>query len=241
MSLPKDVIRSLIHAAGWDLHRLSPGSNAAFQLLTALNRFEVDLILDVGANVGQFGKGLRSIGYDGELVSFEPTSTAHRALTEAASHDPKWHVHARGAIGEYDGETEIHVAGNSVSSSVLPMMDAHSSAAAGSQYVTAERVPMFRLDSVAPRYLENSRRPCLKIDAQGYEWHVLDGARELLPRMQGVICELSLVPLYEGGRLWMDLVRRLEAEGFALWSIQKGFTDPRDGRMLQMDGAFFRV
>ena len=45
----RNVIRSLIHAAGWDLHRLSPRSNAAFQLLTALDRFEVDLVLDVGA------------------------------------------------------------------------------------------------------------------------------------------------------------------------------------------------
>ena len=241
MSLPKEIIRSLIRSAGWDLHRLSPGSNSAFQLLTALRRFEVDLVLDVGGNVGQFGKSLRSIGYDGELVSFEPTSIAHHALTEAASHDRKWHVHTRAAIGEYDGETEIHVAGNSVSSSVLPMMDSHVSAAAASQYVTTEKVPMVRLDSVAPMYLENARRPFLKIDAQGYEWQVLDGAREVLPRLQGVLCELSLVPLYEGGRLWLDVVRRPEAEGFALWSIQKGFTDPRDGRMLQMDGAFFRV
>lgn len=241
MSYHKKIIKSLIHAAGFDLRYLNPSSNPAFQLLKALDRFEVDLVLDVGANVGQFAAELRSVGYRGELVSFEPLSVAHHALSEAASRDSKWQVHARGAIGDHDGEIEINIAGNSVSSSVLPMMESHSSAAEDSAYVGAERVPIFRLDSVAPTYLEKSRCPFLKIDTQGYEWQVLDGARETLPRVRGVLCELSLVPLYEGQRLWMDMIQRLEAEGFTLWSIQKGFSDPRDGRTLQVDATFFRV
>jgi len=230
-----------MNLAGFDLHRLSPGSNPAFQFLEALNRFDVDLVLDVGANVGQFSSELRSVGYKGNLVSFEPLSVAHHALSEAASRDSKWHVHPRGAIGDYDGEIEINVAGNSVSSSVLPMMELHSSAAEGSAYVGTEKVPIFRLDSVAPEYLAKSRRPFLKIDTQGFEWQILDGAREMLPHVQGVLCELSLVPLYEGQRLWMDMIQRLEGEGFTLWSIQRGFTDPRDGRTLQVDATFFRL
>jgi hypothetical protein len=121
------------------------------------------------------------------------------------------------------------------------MMESHSSAAEDSAYVGVERVPIFKLDSVAPKYLEKSRCPFLKIDTQGFEWQVLDGARETLPRVRGVLCELSLVPLYEGQRLWMDMIQRLEAEGFTLWSIQKGFPDPRDGRTLQVDATFFRV
>jgi FkbM family methyltransferase len=237
----KTIVRQAILAAGFDLHRLSPSSIPAFRLLKALDRFEVDLVLDVGANVGQFASELRSVGYRGNLASFEPLSAAHSALSEVAGRDPKWHVHPRVAIGDHDGEIEINIAGNSVSSSVLPMMESHSSAAKGSAYVGVESVPLRRLDSVAPEYLAKFRRPFLKIDTQGFEWQVLDGARETLPRMQGVLCELALVPLYEGGRLWMDMIQRLAAEGFTLWSIQKGFTDPRDGRTLQVDAAFFRL
>ena len=144
-------------------------------------------------------------------------------------------------MGDQDGEIEIHIAGNSVSSSVLPMMEAHSSAAEGSAYVGIEKTPIFRLDSVAPSYLAQSSRPFLKIDTQGYEWQVLDGARETLSQCQGVLCELSLVPLYEGQHLWMEMIQRLESEGFTLWSIQKGFTDLRDGRTLQVDATFFRI
>ena len=240
MSYSKRIVKSLVHAAGFDLHRLTPSSNSSFQLLTALNRFGVDLVLDVGANVGQFASELRSVGYRGNLVSYEPLSGAHRALLAAASRDAKWRVHPRCAIGDHDGEINFNIAGNSVSSSVLPMMESHSSAAEGSAYVGAETVPIYRLDSVVPMDLAGSGRPFLKIDTQGSEWQVLDGAGKTLARVQGVLCELSLVALYQGQRLWMDLIHRLENEGFVLWSIQQGFTDPRDGRTLQIDATFFR-
>ena len=242
MNLLRTLIKNAVHKIGFDLHRLTPSSNPAFQLLKALNRFEVDLVLDVGANVGQFASELRSVGYKkGILVSFEPLSAAHTALSEAASSDPTWHVHPRSAIGDHDGEIVINIAGNSVSSSVLPMMESHSSAAEDSAYVGVESVPLRSLDSVAPAYLAKSRRPFLKIDTQGFEWQVLDGAVATLPKIHGILCELSLVPLYEGQRLWMDMIQRLESEGFTLWSIQKGFTDPRDGRTLQVDAIFFRL
>ena len=241
MKTAKKLLRWFINGIGFDLHRLSPGSSPAFQLLKGLERFEVDLVFDVGANVGQFASELRSVGYKGNLVSFEPLSAAHTALSEAAGRDPKWRVHPRSAIGDYDGEIEINIAGNSVSSSVLPMMESHFSAAEGSAYVGVESVPFCRLDSVAPKYLAKSRQPFLKIDTQGLEWQVLDGAVATLPKIHGVLCELSLVPLYEGQRLWMDMIQRLESEGFTLWSIQKGFTDPRDGRTLPVDAIFFRL
>lgn len=120
-------------------------------------------------------------------------------------------------------------------------MESHSSAAERSAYVGVEKVQLFKLDSVAPAYLAKSRRPFLKIDTQGFEWQVIDGAVASLPKIHGILCELSLVPLYESQRLWMDMIQRLESEGFTLWSIQKGFTDPRDGRTLQVDTFFFRL
>jgi len=52
--------------------------------------------------------------------------------------------------------------------------------------------------------------------------------------------ELSLVPLYEGQRLWRECIERLEAEGFLLWALQPVFVDPATGRTLQWDGLFFR-
>ena len=236
----KHLAKRLINVAGFELRRIKPKTNPAYQLLIGLKRFDIDLVFDVGANAGQFASELRDIGYAGEIVSFEPLSAASLSLSARAADDSKWHVHQRGAIGDFDGEIEINISGNSVSSSVLPMTEAHSSASIKSAYVGSEKVPIFKLDSVTPEYRAATHRTFLKIDTQGFEWQVLDGASETLAAAQGVLCELSLVQLYEGQRLWLDMIKRFEREGFTLWAIQRGFTDPRDGRTLQADAIFFR-
>ena len=63
MNSLKRLVKSVIHSVGFDIHYLNPASNPSFQLLKALERFKIDLVLDVGANVGQFSSELRSVGY----------------------------------------------------------------------------------------------------------------------------------------------------------------------------------
>lgn len=198
------------------------------------------MVFDIGANQGQFAKEIREHGYKGKIVSFEPLTTAREKLLVLSARDPSWLVHDQAAIGSRDGDIQINISGNSVSSSILPMLELHSSAAIGSSYVATERVRILKLDNIAGDYLTPEINLFVKIDTQGYEWHVLDGAGETLSQARGILCELSLVPLYEHQRLWRDIVDRLDADGFMLWALQKGFTDPRTGQSLQMDGIFLR-
>lgn len=233
-------LKKILRRAGIEAHHFTPSASPAAQLAAALRFFEIDLIFDIGANTGQFAKQLRVGGYTGPIVSVEPLTTAHGALVRDSRYDPAWHVHARCAIGDHVGEVDLNISGNSVSSSVLPMLSSHSRAAPDSTYIGHELAPLTTLDIVVPDYLAGARAPFLKIDAQGYEWFVLDGAVETLPTMRGVMIELSLVPLYEGQRLWQECIDRLEAEGFLLWALQPVFVDPASGRSLQLDGLFFR-
>ncbi|MBC7751331.1 MAG: FkbM family methyltransferase [Candidatus Saccharibacteria bacterium] len=236
----KNSIRKKIRQIGWDLHRLNPSGDPGTQIVAALNHARVNTVFDIGANAGQFAKEIRELGFAGKIVSFEPLTSARKKLSPLAARDRDWIVHDQCALGDHDGEIEINISGNSVSSSVLPMLESHCNAAMGSAYVGSERIPIFMLDNIANRYLQESSNLFIKIDTQGYEWQVLDGASESLKRARGLLCELSLVPLYHGQRLWRDIVDRLEQEGFMLWALQKGFTDPRTGQSLQMDGIFLR-
>jgi FkbM family methyltransferase len=111
-----------------------------------------------------------------------------------------WNVYPRCALGDHDGEVEINIAGNSESSSILPMLESHLSAAPESAYEGKEIVPIKTLDAVAGQYLKDAQAPFLKIDTQGFDWLVLDGARDTLPQIKGILVELSLVPLYGGDR-----------------------------------------
>ena len=226
---------------GFELRRHPHRTNPEFQLLRGLQFFEINHILDVGANTGQFATKLRKLGFKGNIESFEPLQSAHCELLKTADRDPNWTVRPRCAVGDYDGEISINISGNSVSSSVLPILDTHTDVEPASEYVTKETVPICKLDTIAGEYIDDNSNIFLKIDTQGYEWNILDGAKELLPKLKGLHCEISLILLYDGQRVWFELLSRLEKEGFTLWNLQPGFTDMRKGRTLQMDATFFRL
>ena len=162
-------------------------------------------------------------------------------MIKASERDERWTIHSRCAVGSENGEVEINIAGNSASSSLLPMLDSHLSAAPHTAYIGKETVPLVTLDSIAPNYIAKFQNPFLKIDTQGFEWAVLNGAKNVLPNMRGVLLELSMIPLYEDQHLWREVLERLEREGFVLWAMQPEFIDPNDGRTLQMNGIFFKL
>lgn len=233
-------LQRVVRSAGFDLRRHRPEASPEGRLASMLSGHAVDLVFDVGANTGQFAHSLRQSGYLGRMVSFEPLSTAHARLLQASRGDARWDIAPRAAIGDREGEIDIHVSDNSVSSSVLGMLDSHASAAPGSAYVKSERVRLSRLDTMARAYLVDDTVSFLKIDTQGYEDRVLDGAACLLGQVSGLQLELSFVPLYEDQKLFDALLERLRALGFSIWAVWPGFHDPRSGRMLQVDAVFFR-
>lgn len=237
----KKLAKTAFRRAGLDVRHHHPATDPLHLRSQAFASFGIDVVFDIGANTGQFGQELRDCGYTGRIISFEPLSSAHAQLSQAAHNDPAWTVAPRSAVGDQVGTIEINISGNSVSSSILPMKDLHTSASATSAYRGREETAITTVDAVAGDYLRESDTLLLKIDTQGFEWQVLDGAAATLKRTKAVLCELSLVPLYEGQRLWGDLMARLEAEGFTFWSMERGFTDPRNGRLLQVDGLFVRA
>lgn len=237
----KKIIKKFFKAAGLEIHKYIPGSSSTAQLASSLRNFNIDLVLDVGANIGQFGEELRHAGYRGGIVSYEPLPDAYDILTSRVRGDASWRVYERSAIGAFNGDIAINVAGNSASSSILPMLEKHLEAAPHSAYINKIDVPIRRLDDTLGEDFQQAVAPFLKIDTQGYEWDVLDGATHALGKCRGVLVELSCVPLYEGQHLWLEMVDRLQGSGFALWALQPGFTDNQTGQMLQADGIFFKV
>lgn len=236
----KALVKQFIRRWGYELTLRTPATDPFLQLLKVIDSQAIDTVIDVGANTGQFASMLRCCGFHGEILSFEPLPDAYEKLEARALTDPRWHIHPRCAVGDAPGTATINVSGNSVSSSLLPMTEAHSSAASDSRYVDALEVPVVRLDDIESEYGLRGRRCLLKIDTQGFEWQVLDGAEATLEGCQAIICELSLVPLYEGQRLWLDIMQRCAEAGFVVWALQRGFIDEATGRSLQMDGVFVR-
>lgn len=234
------LIRRTANRMGIDIHRYRPAETLPGLLAKMLRHHRVDVLLDVGANIGQFAQAIREAGFRGRLISFEPLQDAHAQLLSESRRDPEWQVADRVAIGAQEGEVEMNVAGNSFSSSVLTMLPDHVKAAPESASVGVERAPLAPLDIAARSYLQQGDVTFIKIDTQGYEDHVLEGATEILGRSAGLHVELSFVPLYEGQPLFHEMVERICDAGFCLWGIWSGIYDPETGRMLQVDATFFR-
>ena len=203
----KQLIRHGLRHIGLDVKRA--GGFKGDTMDFAANR-NIDLVLDVGANEGQFSEALRARGYRGRIISFEPIPAVYRILARKAAMDGRWEAHNI-ALGEKAGDATINVAKASVFSSLLPPSAAAVQHEPDAAVTHAEPIHVRRLDEIG---LDLTGNVLLKIDTQGYERQVLEGAEGVLPRMKGVLMELPLINLYEGNWSLPDAVIFMAASGF---------------------------
>jgi FkbM family methyltransferase len=208
------------------------------KLNTQLSIHEVNLVLDVGANKGQFALALRLAGYGQAIVSFEPLPEAHVLLSTAAKIDPRWTIAPRAAVGAKAGSAQINISQNSHSSSLLPVTKTSTDASPTSAFIGTVETPVITLDDCA--IVDRSANLFIKIDTQGFEMEVLKGATELLKTAKGVQLEMSFTPMYEGAPDFETLYKFMIERGFELWGMDTAFRDPKTRRLYQVDATFFR-
>ncbi len=230
----------MLRLVGVQASRISPFSNDESALSAMLKQAHVDLILDVGANIGQYAKQRMATGYTHRIVSFEPLSAARAILLSEAARYPNWDVADQCALGEHDGTVTLHIAGDSRASSVLSATKAHLQFSPDAIEVATEIVNIARLDKVAQPFIEKSRSPFLKIDVQGFEDQVLRGSTEILPKLIGLQLELSFIPIYHGQKLFLEMLSMISGMGFTLHRMVPAWIEHETGRWLQADGIFFR-
>lgn len=217
-----------------------PPSKESRNLATLLAHHHIDLVLDVGANTGQYGQRLRRSGFDGRIISFEPQSTAHGALCLAAAQDPAWTVAPRMAVGDSDQTLTLNLSAESDMSSALPMTEEMTDLLDSAAYTGTETAPQARLDRMLDRFAGPRDRVLLKSDTQGYDRQVLDGARDVLDHIQAIQLELSIVPVYVGEPSWRQMTDHLETLGFFPALFIPGYFNRRTARLIAMDGVFVR-
>jgi FkbM family methyltransferase len=224
---------------GLKVARRSPANDDMISLGMMLKARNVDLILDVGANVGQFADKMFDIGYEGRLVSYEPLSRPHEILVEKAQQVPHWDV-VKMCIGDTPGEVVLKISHNEIASSALEFTGELSEYQPEFEYVGSETVEVQTLDQAASYFLETAEHPFLKIDVQGFEEQVMAGGKHTLERCVGLQIELSLMELNSGQMLFSEMLRVLEDLGFTVYRMFPAWIDVRDGRWLQADVILFR-
>lgn len=208
-------------------------------------RYDIDVVVDVGANFGQFRDTLRNeVGFEGPIVSFEPV-TKFRTKLEARRHsDPSWYVEPY-ALGSARGKAVIHVmASPGLSSIKEPVFGAMRSLLPAPDKVRVdedESIEVRPLDEIAASHpaLRCARRALLKIDTQGFDVEVIRGAREFLKQTAAIQIELSVLPIYADTPSYQDVIAELHALGLDLSGMFPVTLDAQL-RVIEFDGVFVR-
>jgi FkbM family methyltransferase len=234
------ALKQLMRRAGFDVSRFQPRTHPVAKKIDLMRRLGIDLVLDVGANIGQFAAELRRHGYRGRIISFEPLSAAYARLQKRTQADPLWEAKSF-ALGSADESQTIHISASNWSSSLLDVTETAVSAYPGSRTVASESIAVRRLDSIWPELKAEGAKVLLKIDTQGYEMHVLEGAVQSLARISMLQLEMSFAPLYEGQPLFEELYHWVQDRGFRLGSLEGVNWHPETGELLYLDGVFHRL
>lgn len=238
----RSYLKRALFALGIDLKRLSILDNPHRRLQILLDQMHIATVFDVGANAGQFALTLRELGYNGKIYSIEPLSSAYDSLLINSKNDNFWVIYPRCALSDVSGIGQIQISQNSVSSSLSQILSNHLSLAPESQVVANESVATYTLDHVFSQ-LNTSEVPLdcelmLKIDAQGYEFNILNGAAHSLQHFMVLMIEMSTEKMYQDEKKMTFLCEWLTDRGFDLWSLYPAFADKTTGRVFQYDGIF---
>lgn len=213
------------------------GASIEHDALLRSQRF--DVVVDVGANKGQFSLATRYFQPEAKIYAFEPLSRAASLYREIFSADQNVKLHQY-AVGPTRASTKIQLSAHDDSSSLLTISDLQSTVFPGTHAVGTQDVEVAPLtDFIGKDDLKGVA--LLKLDVQGYELEALKSAESILPLFQVIYAEASFVPFYEGQVLADGLIAYLQQKGFVLVSIMNPYFDPKTGFTMQADLVFRRA
>ncbi|MFZ5779761.1 MAG: FkbM family methyltransferase [Pseudomonadota bacterium] len=239
LKIVKDSVLKVSRSLGYDIVPLREmrERDFALHLRELLARLDIDCVLDVGANVGQYRDFLRDrVQYEGRIISFEPVSSHLAVLRDRVGEDGLWHVEGC-ALGADDREMTINVmVSNQFSSFLEPDNDRVHDYADLNVPCGQEAVAVRRLDDVLPRLQARFgfSRTYLKLDTQGFDLEVLRGARASLSKVCALQTEASIRGIYKGMPGYMETLRALDGLGFDITGM---YTVSRDTalRLVEFD------
>ncbi len=229
----KTLVKRALAGLGIEARRIPKNR---FRWLHDLN---INTVLDVGANTGQFATFMNRILPQCDIYSFEPLADCFDELTRAMSRASRFRAF-KCALGEKDGEGEIHRSEFSPSSSLLTMRRLHAKLFPFTAKTWVERVPIRTLDGVVAD-LQLRDNVLIKIDVQGYEDRVIRGGRDTLGRAKALIVEVSFQALYDSQVLFDTVYDMLKELGFSYTGSMDQLNNPIDGSVLQCDAVFLKA
>ena len=212
-------LKKILRKFGLEIKRTVGQVSLESHLKSVLDKNQIDLVINVGANIGQYGDWLRFMGYKGDILSFEPLPSAFKLLSEKSNKDKRWRS-ANIGLGDSKEVKYINEYENSSFSSILTVNDFASNRFSGLINSAKVAISVDTLDNYlkkTPDY--RNRRIFLKMDTQGYDLNVFRGAKCTLDACRAIQTELSFIDLYDGMPSYREVLHEFEADGYGVSGI----------------------
>ncbi|GAA5507134.1 FkbM family methyltransferase [Novipirellula caenicola] len=218
--------------------------------IALMRRYDIDLVLDVGANCGQYSQGLIHHGYVGRIISFEPDPKTYATLSETRRGFRNWKAEPF-ALSDKNGTAILSVAANGRSHSLQNHGEDAATVASESDggaevWVGRVSVRTRRLDAMFDDYYTSGDRCFVKLDVQGHEHRVLAGSSGCLERIVAIQMPLSISPAASSRRAkgenpheWQESIESMSRLGYELMLPSPTWSEvtPSSG---QADAIFVR-
>lgn len=217
---------------------LLQGVAASVEHRRVIAGLDIATVVDVGANIGQFSLLVEALHPQARIFAFEPLPASADRYEKLFAGNARVRLH-RAALGPERGQATLHVSARSDNSSLLPIGEAQLRVFPGTAEIGTVTVPVGPLTAFVTRE-ELVPAALLKIDVQGFELAVLQGAEALLDAFDWLYIEASWQALYEGQALVDEVIDYITARGFALAGEYNRFVGS-DGLPVQADFLFRRA
>lgn len=209
----------------------APNTALSLKRLKSLG-FKPTLIFDVGAYQGEFMELCRNMWPNSKVICFEPLEHCVQKLRRKAScQSGKVEIFPL-LVGERsDNHVLFHCA--ETASSILPERNKNN--------FPVSFYPMNTLDQIAQERFLDCIPNFVKIDVQGYEYRVLQSAKQVLEKSEVLLIELNLIDIHEGTTCAADVIHWLSTKGWSLYDICGFYRRPLDEALWQIDAIFLRT
>ncbi len=213
------MIRSLIKALGYEVIKSKRSPNFESHLKNILEQGQFDVVLDVGANKGQFAQAVRKAGFTGQILSFEPVASTFASLQKQSQADSMWKVFQL-ALGEVKEQKKINVFDASDFSSLLKPSEFGKETFDQLKTMREELIEINTLDNfLLENGLSQYKKIMLKMDTQGFDLSVFRGAKKTLGCICAMVSEVSFAPIYDGMPNYHAALAEYESHGFAITGL----------------------
>jgi FkbM family methyltransferase len=232
----KSAIRRFINRFGYDIRMLVPSNTKirttigeSYGLIRELG-FQPKTIIDVGVASGT--PELYWAFPDCYFLLIEPLKEFESDLIAILRQYKGSYVLA--AAGAQPGQASFNVHKNHLGGSSLRK---ETMGAEADGYEIS--VPLIKIDDILNEKQLNGPY-LLKVDVQGAELSVLDGAAQALLETEVVVLEVSLFEFYVGAPQFSEVISYMKERDFVAYDIIHGWNRPLDNALGQLDIVFVK-